>query len=60
MQLTADESVDLLRLLHWFDVFPVVSTYIALNGVRASRPAAIITAFLATFIIRSLAIAFGW
>jgi uncharacterized membrane protein YeiH len=36
------------------------STYVGLNGVRASRPAAMITAFLATFIIRSLAIAFGW
>ena len=58
--LTAYESVNLLRLLYWFDIFAVVSTYVALNGVRASRPAAMITAFLATFIIRSLAIAFGW
>jgi uncharacterized membrane protein YeiH len=35
-------------------------TYVALNGVGASRPAAMMTAFLVTFIVRSLAIAFGW
>jgi uncharacterized membrane protein YeiH len=36
------------------------STYVGLNGVGANRPAAMITSFLATFIVRGLAIAFGW
>ena len=36
------------------------STYAALSAVGARRPAAMIAAFFATFIIRSFAIAFGW
>lgn len=35
-------------------------TYVGLHGVGASRPVAMITAFLVTFIVRSLAITFGW
>ena len=35
-------------------------TYVGLNAVGASRPAAMITGFFITFIVRSLAIAFGW
>ena len=35
-------------------------TYVGLNAVGASRPAAMITGFLVTFIVRSLAIVFGW
>jgi uncharacterized membrane protein YeiH len=35
-------------------------TYAGLHGVGASRPIAMITGFLVTFIVRSCAIAFGW
>jgi len=35
-------------------------TYVGLNAVGAIRPAAMITGFLVTFIVRSLAIVFGW
>jgi uncharacterized membrane protein YeiH len=35
-------------------------TYVGLNQVVASRAAAMVTGFLVTFIVRSLAIAFGW
>jgi uncharacterized membrane protein YeiH len=35
-------------------------TYVGLAGMGASRPAAMIAGFLATLIVRSLAIVFGW
>jgi uncharacterized membrane protein YeiH len=35
-------------------------TYVGLSALGAGRPTAMITAFLATFTLRSLAIAFGW
>ena len=35
-------------------------TYAGLNALGASRPAAMFTGFLVTFILRSLAIVFGW
>ena len=35
-------------------------TYVGLNGVGAGRAAAMITGFFVTFIVRSLAIVFGW
>lgn len=35
-------------------------TYVGLHAVGAGRPAAMVTGFLVTFILRSLAIAFGW
>jgi len=35
-------------------------TYVGLNGVGAGRAAAMITGFFVTFIVRSLAMTFGW
>jgi uncharacterized membrane protein YeiH len=35
-------------------------TYVGLNAVGASRPTAMLTGFMATFALRSLAIVFGW
>lgn len=35
-------------------------TYAGLSAIGAGRPAAMITAFLTTFILRGLAITFGW
>jgi uncharacterized membrane protein YeiH len=35
-------------------------TYVGLIAVATGRPAAMVTAFLTTFVVRGCAIAFGW